>query len=218
MGVIGRLAWRCLKAGFVVLAVTTVAVMVMSRLNIERHGVRPGPDQPVEAILVLGGGVDPDGMPAYSSRRRVAGAVALYRAGKTQYVILSGRSSAALMRDYALSLDVPAEAIILEPRAHTTFENILFGIAIAQERGITRIAILTDSFHLERARYLAAYFGQPDVVPIAVSGLEQGKLIMRAASILREAIAWWYNLGKVAVWEMLALTGLDAESRGALVR
>ncbi|MDH3666777.1 MAG: YdcF family protein [Paracoccaceae bacterium] len=218
MGVIARLVWRCAKAGIVLFAVTTLAVLVMSHLNLERHGIRPGPDQPVEAILVLGGGVDPDGVPGYSSRRRVAAAVALYRAGKTQYLILSGRRSAALMRDYAVSLDVPAEAIILEPQARTTFENIRFGIAIAEERGITRMAVLTDAFHLERARRLAAYFGQANVVPIAVTGLERGKYVLRTASILREAMAWWYNLAKVAVWEALALAGFDPESRGALVR
>jgi hypothetical protein len=81
-----------------------------------------------------------------------------------------------------------------------------------------KIALLTDAYHLERARWLAAFFGRPDVELVATDGLRFDTVGNRVWAILREALAWWYNLGKVAAWEALAVVGLDPAERGELVR
>ena len=75
MGVTGRLVKWTFRLGVVVVVVTIGAVLYMSDANLQTHG--RGPDGPVEAILVLGGGVEGDGVIGYSSRLRVVVAVAM---------------------------------------------------------------------------------------------------------------------------------------------
>jgi uncharacterized SAM-binding protein YcdF (DUF218 family) len=226
MGVIGRLARRLLWAGLAVLALTVAAVLFLSERNLRVYGYERALAAPVDAILVLGGGMDGDGVLSYSSRRRVAGAVALLEAGKARHLIFSGgrvrRSPlptvSERMREYAVTLGAPPEALLVEDAAVSSFENLRFGLALAEARGLSRLAVLTDAFHLERVRWLLSYFGRPDIALAAVPGLEADSPGDRVWSILREALAWWYNLAKVAGWEALGLAGLDAGARQEWIR
>jgi len=226
MGMIRRLLKWGLRLGVLVLALTAGAVMYFSITNLQTHGGGRALAAPVDAILVLGGGVDGDGVLGYSSRRRVAVAVALLKAGRTEWLIFSGQDgpyhpgapAGALMRDHALALGAPAAALIVEAVAATTFENLRFSFALARERGFDRLAIATDAFHLERAAALAGYFGQPDIGLVAVAGLDRDSIDSRVWSILREALAWWHNLTKVAGWEVLGAAGMDEGARQELIR
>lgn len=228
MGVIGRLARRAILLGAAVLAVTVAAVVYASERNFDRYGPGMTLASPVDAIIVLGGGVDPDGVLGYSSRRRVAGAVALMRAGRAERLILAGGNAsngadpetieARLMRRWALELGAAEEALLVEDRSHSTFENLRFGFALAERHGLRRLAVLTDAFHLERARWLAAYLGRPDIAPAAVPGLGYTGPHDRAWSTLREAMAWWYNLLKIAGWEALGAAGMDEAARREWIR
>lgn len=226
MGVIARLAKRAVGWGAAVLALTVAAVLYFSDANLRLYGQGRGLDAPVDAVLVMGGGIDGDGVLGYSSRRRVAGAVALLRAGRARNLVFLGgpewmhpsETAAGLMRAHAISLGAPPGALFTEDRSDSTFENLRFGFALARQRGFSDLALLTDAFHLQRTRVLAAYFGRPDARLAAVAGLERTGMPNRIASILREALAWWFNLGKVAGWEALAAAGLDADARQGLIR
>ncbi len=226
MGVIGRLVKWGLRLGVVVLALTAGAVMYFSGANLQTYGEGRALAAPVDAILVLGGGVDGDGVLGYSSRRRVAVAVELLRTGRTEWLIFSGGDgrnhpgvpAAELMRVHAIALGARQEALIVETGSTTTFENLRFGFALASLRGFDRLAILTDAFHLERTRALAGYFGHPDAGLIAVPGLDRDGNANRAWSILREALAWWFNLAKVGGWEVLAAAGMGVDARQELIR
>jgi uncharacterized SAM-binding protein YcdF (DUF218 family) len=221
-----RLVKWALWIGIVILALTIGAVMYFSATNLRLYGDGHALTIPVDAVLVLGGGVDGDGVLGYSSRRRVRVAVDLLQAGQTRYLIFSGgpewkhpdHSAAGLMRVHAQALGAPPEALLTETRALSTFENLQFAFALAEQRGFTSLAILTDAYHLERGRWLAGYFGHPDAGLIAVRGLEFDGIANRAWSILREALAWWFNLAKVAGWEALAATGMDVNARQKLIR
>jgi uncharacterized SAM-binding protein YcdF (DUF218 family) len=156
----------------------------------------------------------------------VAVAVALLRTGRAKWLIFSGNAgdphpgvpAGELMRLHAITLGAPEEALIAETGSATTFENMRFGFALASLRGFDRLAILTDAFHLERARALASYFGRPDAGLIAVPGLDREGDVNRVWAILREALAWWFNLAKVAGWELLAAAGMDEDARQELIR
>jgi len=226
MGVIGRLLKWGLRLGLAVLALTIGAVMYFSSANLQTYGGGRTLAAPVDAILVLGAGIDGDGVLGYSSRRRVAVAVALLRTGRASWLIFSGYAggphpgvpAGELMRLHAITLGAPEVALIAEPASATTFENIRFGFALAERRGFEDVAILTDAFHLERARWLAGYFGRPDAGLVATGGLERDGDANRVWSIVREALAWWYNLAKIAGWEALAATGMDENARQELIR
>ncbi len=224
MGVIGRLVKWGLRLGVVVLALTIGVVLYLSDVNLRLYG--HGLEAPVDAILVLGGGIDGDGVLGYSSRRRVVVAVALLNAGQARHLIFSGGpdwvhpdfTAAELMREHAIGLGAPPEVLFTEARSVSTFENLRLGFALAEQRGFENVAILTDAFHLERARRLAGYFGRPDAELIAAGGLERDGIANRVWSILREAMAWWLNLAKVAGWEVLAAAGIDVDARRELIK
>ena len=80
MGVILRLVKWALRLGVAVLALTAGAVMYFSDANLRLYGGGRALEAPVDAILVLGGGIDGDWVLGYSSRRRVVVAVALLTA------------------------------------------------------------------------------------------------------------------------------------------
>jgi uncharacterized SAM-binding protein YcdF (DUF218 family) len=224
MGVIGRLIKWAFRLGVVVVALTVGVVLYLSDTNLQTHG--RGPDAPVEAILVLGGGVDGDGVLGYSSRRRVVVAVAMLKGGQAQSLIFTGGpgwmtpgyTAAQLMQKHAISLGAAPDVLLTENRSTTTFENLRFGFALADKEGFTDLAILTDAFHLERAYWLAGYFGHQDIDLVAVRGLEYDGHANRVWSILREALAWWYNLAKVGGWEALSAAGMDVDAREELIK
>ena len=226
MGVIGRLVKRGFRLGLAVLLLTVGAVMYFSDANLRLYGQGRALEGPVEAILVLGGGIDGDGVLGYSSRRRVAVAVALLNAGQARHLIFTGGpdcidpdfTGAGLMRDHAIALGASPELLITENSSVSTFENLRLGFALAEQRGFTGLAVLTDAFHLERARWLAGYFGRPDVGLVSVDGLRRDGIANRVWSILREAMAWWYNLAKVGGWEALAAVGMDVDARQELIK
>lgn len=224
-----RWLWRAVRAlallGAVLCGATLVAVQVASDRVLEAH--RDGVGMaPVDAIIVLGSGVDGDGVLGYSSRRRIAAAVAAWRAGKARAIITTGGtgawhpgvSSAALMADHAIALGLPPGAVLLEERSTTTLENLRFAFDIADAAGMARVALASDAFHLVRARALAGWLGRPDLPLVAADGLAREPLPMRAVNLLREAAAWWFNLGKVIGWEAMALAGMGEAEIGERIR
>lgn len=175
---------------------------------------------PVDAVIVLGASMDPDGRPAWNSRRRVQAAVALLNEGRTGVLIFSGGGPAGLfssvgelMRDHALELGAPADRLLVETKSHTTIENLENSLPLAVARGYRRIALLSDAFHLARARALAAWMGRPDVALVSVDHRRWHWRPDVPLFHLREAAAWWLNLGRVAGWHVLGLAGVPADDR-----
>ena len=226
MGVAARLAKRAVALGLAVLGLTIAAVVFVSDRNLETHGQGRTIESPVDAIVVLGGGLWKPGSLNGSSQRRVETAVDLLKRGKTHKLILSGGGTigteparnAELMRAYAIELGAEADSLIIEPRSVSTFENLRFSFALAESRGLEHLGILTDAFHLERARHLAGYLGRADVELVAVAGADQLRYEIYTQNIVREALAWWFNLGKVVAWEALGAAGVPVETRGEWIR
>lgn len=224
--VILRWTVRAVVIGLLVWIATCLAVLALGRAAWDQHGAGRSLGKTVDAAIVLGGGFDGDGTIGYSTRRRVAAAVEALQGGRVRHLIFSGApmgrtedvTAARLMADHARQLGAPPGSLFLEPRATTTFENLRFGLALARDHGFESVAIVTDSFHLPRAAALAAYFGAADIGQIAAPGLEFDSPGNRLFSILREGLAWWYNLYKVIGWEALSLLALDPAERQDLIR
>ncbi|MGF1503395.1 MAG: YdcF family protein [Paracoccaceae bacterium] len=226
MGVIWWILRWGVRLGLVVLALTFGAVLWTSA------DVRQATEEgralaaPVDAVIVLGAGVEGDGRLAYNSRRRTAAAVSLLKAGQTRAIIFAGglgkyhptTPAAALMRDHALELGAEPEALFVEPRSISTFENLRFSFEIAETEGLDRLALVSDAYHLPRAGALADYFGRPNLPLVAAPGFERDWWPERLTHLLRESLAWWFNLLKVAGWEGLARLGLAPDERSRYVR
>ena len=223
----GMTRWprRLALAGLAILLLTAAAVAVAAAVMQQRHGDGRSLSAPVDAAIVLAAGIDPDGVLHWSTRRRVAAGAALVRAGLARRLVMSGgtgeeleQTAAALMRDHAVSLGVAPDLILLEERSATTFENIRFSFELAREAGLARLAVVTDDSHLLRSDALACYFGDCAIGLVSVAALGSVSWPEAAAMIGREAMAWWYNLGKVVAWSALGAAGMPESGRAGYVR
>jgi len=226
MGMIGRIFGWLFRLGLALLAITLVAVIYLASDMRAEHLDGRSLEEPVDVIIVLGAMIDGDGRLGYSSRRRAETAARLIVEGKAGAAILSGgpgpshvpEPASVLMRRLAIEAGAPAESLIVEDRSVSTFENLRYSFAIAEDRGFTRIAVLTDPFHLPRAQALSAYYGHGDVALIAAKGFEYDPWHVQAVTLIREALAWWLNLAKVGGWEMLEGLDVDRATRERLIR
>ena len=118
-----------------------------------------------DAAVVLGAAVWTEEVsPVF--KERINHAINLYKRGQVRKLIFTGgqgnpgeptESSAA--RDYALQSGVPASAILIEEKSHTTYENILYAKQLADTHGIKKVLIVSDPLHMKRAMAMAGDAG-----------------------------------------------------------
>jgi uncharacterized SAM-binding protein YcdF (DUF218 family) len=117
------------------------------------------PIEPLDAIVVLGAPLRPDGGLSQVLGERVAAAAALYHGGGAPLVIASGGTTHGAPRAEA---DALAEAlhvagvrdVLVERRSKTTLENARFTAEMLAARGARRVWLVTQPFHAKRAALL----------------------------------------------------------------
>jgi uncharacterized SAM-binding protein YcdF (DUF218 family) len=125
----------------------------------------PPIDAAADAIVVLGGGVHPDGTLPPVARARVERAVELFESGVAPRLILSGRcglsaaepavTEAAAMAAYAAGFGVPPWALLQEDDAKDTLGNAYFTrMRFLEPNEWTSIRVVTSDFHLSRAAWV----------------------------------------------------------------
>lgn len=124
------------------------------------HQVEDAPSQRV--AIVFGAGLRRDGTPTVILRDRVETAASLYFSGKVEKLLLSGDNSyldynePEAMRQYALSLGVPDEAMTLDYAGRRTYDTCYRAKAIF---GVQGALLVTQRFHLPRALFLCSALG-----------------------------------------------------------
>ncbi|MBI3637882.1 MAG: YdcF family protein [Candidatus Rokubacteria bacterium] len=139
-----------------------------------RVEMAPGP---ADAIVVFAGGVGESGHGGQGYQDRVEKAVELYRAGFARHLVFSTGwtytfHEADLMKALALSLGIPADAIVLEKRAGSTYENVVFSAEILRSRGWKRALVVSSPYHMRRAM-LTLHRNAPDIEAIPVPARSQ---------------------------------------------
>lgn len=109
-----------------------------------------------DAITVFAGGVGESATAGGGYQERVKQAVDLYDAGYAARLIFSSGfvgafREAEIMRGLAVDLGVPADAIILEERASSTYENVIFVRDIARRADARRVLLVSSPYHMRRA-------------------------------------------------------------------
>lgn len=122
---------------------------------------------PAPVIVVLGYGppVDEAGKPNPELYRRVKKGVELYQAGLAPVLIMTGGNTyrdyfeSAVMKEVAVGMGVPAEAVIEERQAMDTIGNARYSAQIMRSHGWDRCIIVSSPYHLQRAKKLFAAAG-----------------------------------------------------------
>jgi len=122
--------------------------------------------------IVLGAKVMADGTPSPALARRVAHAATLVHSGRVAHLLMSGGAvnhptpEAQVMRDLAMAAGIDADRIVVEDQSRNTIGNARHSAPIIVAQGWTRLLLVTDSFHLPRARLIFAHHG----LKVALSG------------------------------------------------
>ncbi|MBD2847983.1 YdcF family protein [Paenibacillus sp. IB182496] len=149
--------------------------------------------EPADVGIVLGASLRND-EPSPGLRERLDRALALYEAGKVRRLIVSGGldsngatiTEAEGMRRHLVARGVPDEAVLVEPQARSTYENLLYSRALMIERGWTSVIVITHDFHAARALEIAQVVGIEEVQATGV----KSRALSHARSELREVLAY----------------------------
>jgi SanA protein len=112
--------------------------------------------------IVFGAGLHRDGTPTAILGDRVETAASLYFSGKVEKLLMSGDSQSEsynepeAMRQFALSLGVPNEAISLDYAGSRTYDTCYRAKAVF---GVKSALLVTQKFHLPRALFLCNALG-----------------------------------------------------------
>lgn len=114
-----------------------------------------------DVILVLGCAVRKDGTPSHMLEDRIKTGVSLYGAGLGDLILMSGDrhegyDEVSAMEQEAKKLGVPAEKIAIDPTGFSTYDSI--ANLLEQYKG-KRVLIVTQTYHLYRALYIAEKLG-----------------------------------------------------------
>lgn len=139
-------------------------------------------DAPSERVaIIFGAGLRRDGTPTAVLRDRVETGANLYFRGKVEKLLMSGDNPSLnynepeAMRQYALALGVPDEAIVLDYAGKRTYDTCYRAKAIF---GLKSATLVTQRFHLPRALFLCNALG------VRALGVEANNINYRRTSLL----------------------------------
>ena len=119
-----------------------------------------------DALVVLGRGVDPDGALPRLAQQRVERAAELFAWETAPRIIFSGWCSlmtdaipavteARAMAEYALSLGLPLDALLVEEESRDTIGNAYFVLRrFLEPNDWTSIRVVTSDFHIQRTAWV----------------------------------------------------------------
>ena len=148
----------------VLLALILVGVLVFcSLLGVVLAGSRDRLISEPEVLIVLGCQVMPSGAPSVLLKDRLDKALGYWEEHPDVLMIVTGGkggdekiSEAEAMANYLRANGVPESNILVEDRASSTWENLLFSGELLSKLGLedSEIAIVSNGFHLTRAKML----------------------------------------------------------------
>ena len=197
-----RIGKVCKRIFLVGLAVALLLFLTVEGLLLS-HGERDNSALPVDAVIVLGAGVNGE-TPSLILWSRITAAAAYLEGHPDVPVVLSGRqgpgetiSEAACMRRELTARGVEEDRLLLEDRSTSTAENFAFSKELLEAHGIDMdtavIAVVTSDFHCFRAHLIAQRAGLTVIdVPAEVDWL-----LLNANYYIRE----FFALGKTLIFD-----------------
>ena len=127
---------------------------------------QPPEAPPRRVAIIFGAGLRHDGTPTAMLRDRVLTGAELYFNGQAEKLLMSGDNrfvdynEPEAMRQFALSVGVPEEAIVLDYAGRRTYDTCYRAKAIF---GVESALLVTQGFHLPRALFVCNMLGMDTV-------------------------------------------------------
>ncbi|MGE3797767.1 MAG: YdcF family protein [Thermomicrobiales bacterium] len=144
----------------VVLIVAGLLAFVVTFARIY-FAARSDDDGPAGAIVVLGA-AQFNGVPSRVFQSRLDTAYALYQAGASELIVVTGGklpgdqfTEAESGRNYLVERGIPADSILLEHISTDTEESMTRVATLLRDRDIADVLLVSDGFHLYRSKMLA---------------------------------------------------------------
>ena len=157
------------------------------------------PETQVDAIVVLGAPLRPDGKLSLAGRERVTEGVRCYKTGIAPLLVFTGGAAHSAaespeMARVAEELGVPSEAIVVEDRSTTTWENAYFTANILFARNAQSVWIVSQPFHLRRGRRLFRQQGLIAKARPRPDSVQYSSPHLAWRWVAREYVAWVAHL------------------------
>ncbi len=152
-----------------------------------------------DCILVLGAGLKDDGTPNYMLRDRLDTAIALYKKGISNRLLMSGDHGRTnydevnAMKTYAINAGVPSEHIFMDHAGFSTYESACRASSVFQ---VKSAVVITQKYHLYRALYDMKQMGLESYGVYAKDVTYKGQQIRNAREILARAKDVFYMIAK----------------------
>jgi vancomycin permeability regulator SanA len=149
----------------------------------------------VDAAVVLGAQVYPDGTPSPVLQDRIDTAIDLYNRGLAPVLVMSGgididgTSEAKAMRDYAVDQGVPIYDIVIDEYGSNTQNSAHNTVDTLRAAGLKKVAAVSNFYHLARIKMLYLSEGM-DVVTVPAKEIKSSEYPLY--NVLREIPGWWY--------------------------
>ena len=156
--------------------------------------------RPVDAIVVLGA-AQYNGRPSPVLKARLDHALALYRERTAPLVIVTGGvgrgdtiSEAEVGRRYLVTHGVTADSVVAQPEGSTTMASMSAVAVWLRPRGLRRVVLVSDPFHMFRLRLeahrteLEAYTSPTESSPISDNPALELRYLL--AEGLKVPVAW----------------------------
>jgi vancomycin permeability regulator SanA len=145
-----------------------------------------------DIALVLGNKVETNGTPSRRLRARLDKTLELYFAGYFTTIIVSGGigkegyDEAKVMRDYLVANGISLENIIMDNRGINTLASAKNTLEILSKRKLNSVFIVSQYFHLPRARLALRNYGVSVIYSAHANFFE----VRDIYSLLREVVGY----------------------------
>lgn len=161
----------------------------------------------VDAIVVMGAS-QWDGTPTEVFAARLDHGAALWDDGVAPVVVTVGSklkgdrfTEAGSGRSYLIDQGVAANRIVAVPQGHDTWKSLVAVHRLADRRGWDSIVLVSDPWHMFRARAMAERLGFTATTSPTRSGPSVWTRETEAKSITRETLAYvWWRLSGGMPW------------------
>ncbi|WP_157966377.1 YdcF family protein [Oceanibium sediminis] len=213
---------KCLSiVRFLLVAGIVVYVLLVAGLRIYVETYRQEPiRRPVAALVVLSAG-PLDEQRIYRTAIRTEFAAQfheeLLQEGDVPKFVTTGccDSRGPAMAGMAEELGVSPEHIIVERRSYSTLQNALFAADLLGNLKDSHIVVITDRFHIPRARASFHWAGVGDVVLLAADGEDEP---VDWDNLFFEAMKWPPNLIRAAAHSTLSALGWERDQLDRMLK